>query len=431
MKRILTITVLMALVVAAAATPYWFGVEAERIYHHQLNTLESNNKITVLDNRFQRGWLRSYAESRVSVSINGNPIVVFAEHTIEHGPIPSSDPMKYVVSLRPLQALIRSQLSFHKVKRQGEILAVGTLLTTVNIDSSTRTKVNIPSADIQMGQSATLLWEQITGHVDFAPAESSWQGVLTTAGFAWEQALAEVQFGPSELSFHSYPGSTGLPLGDSNLATESIRARLPGSQRYLTATDLTIDQTAREQDQNVSYSMDGRMASADLIDLAVHTGDWHLEAVNLDLASLTRLNNMEVGAAIPLNDLVGLISKQGAKLESSFKFATDSGPFTADAKITLSDNGGSTNPLTVLSGLTGSLTVDMPPTVVDLMARSSLLNETAGTTVSDDAVAAKIQSWVDDDFLTRHGERYRLLATIKDGAVEVNNRPFNFMSLLR
>ncbi|MDJ0955285.1 MAG: DUF945 family protein [Arenicellales bacterium] len=427
MKRILFITVLIALVVVAAATPYWFGVEAERIYQQQIDALESNNKITVIENSFQRGWLSSDAGSRVS--IDGTPAVILAEHTIEHGPIPSGDPLKYIASLQPLQALIHSRLSLQSRGQQNENLVVGTLLTIVSIDGTTHTQINIPAADVQMNQSANLLWEHIAGHVDFVPNESSWQGVITTDGIAWQQGDTDAQVGSSELDFFSYPGSTGLALGNSALTIDSMRAHLPGSQGYLTATGLTFESTATERGPNVSYSVDGKIVSADLHGLKINSGDWSARVENLDLDSLTRLNEMEVGAAIPLNDLVGLLSKRNAKAESSFKLGTDSGPFTADARITFSDSGGSNNPLMLLSTVDGSVDVDMPATIVEMIARSRPTD--APAEMSDAAVAARIQSWLDNNFLTRFGDRYRFRATIANGAVKLNGKPFNFMSLFR
>ena len=427
MKRILVITVLIAFVVVAAATPYWFGVEAERIYQQQIGALESNNKITVVENRFQRGWLSSDAESRVS--IDGTPAVIFAEHTIEHGPIPSGDPLKYIVSLQPLQALIRSRLSLQNRGSQNENLMVGTLLTTVSIDGTSHTQINIPAADIEMDQSASLLWEHITGHVDFVPNESSWQGVITTDGIAWQQGDTDAQIGSSELDFFSHPGSTGLALGNSTLTIDSMRAHLPGSQGYLTATGLTFESTATERGLNVSYSVDGKVVSADLHGLKINSGDWSARVENLDLDSLTRLNEMEVGAAIPLNDLVGLLSKRNAKAESSFRLSTDSGPFTADTRITFSESGGSNNPLVLLSAVEGSVDLDMPAAIVEMIARLQPMDTPAD--MSDVAVAAKIQSWLDSNFLTRFGDRYRFRITIANGAVELNGKPFNFMSLLR
>ena len=427
MKRILVITVIIALVVVTAATPYWFGVEAERIYQQQIDALESNNKITVVENRFQRGWLSSVAESRVF--IEGTPAVIFAEHTIEHGPIPSGEPMKYIVSLQPLQALIRSRLSLQRRGQQNENIVVGTLLTTVSIDGNSSTQVDIPSADIQMDQSANLLWEQITGHVNFVPNESSWRGVITTEGTAWQQGDTDVQIGSSQIDFFSYPGSTGLALGNSTVSIESLQIHLPGAQGYLTARGLTFESTATEQGQNISYSLDGKIASADLSGLEISSGDWSVKVENLDLDSLTRLNDMEVGAAVPLNDLVALLSKRNAKAESSLKLVTDSGPFTADVRVIFSDSGGSKNPLVLLSALEGSVDLDIPAIMVEMIARS--LSMDVPTDATDDAAAARIQSWLDSNILTRRGDRYRFRATITSGAVELNGKPFNFMSLLR
>ena len=426
MKRILVITVLIAIVVVAAATPYWFGVEAERIYQQQIDALEANNKITVIENRFQRGWFSSDAEARVS--IEGTPAVIFAQHTIEHGPIPSGEPMKHIVSMQPLQALIRSRLSLQRRGQQNENLVVGTLLTTISIDGTSSTQVNIPSADIQMDQ-ANLLFEEITGHVNFVPSESSWRGAIATDGIAWQQGDTDVQVDSSQLEFLSYPGSTGLALGNSTVTIDTVRAHLPGARGYLTATGLTFESSATEQGQNVGYSIDGKIVSADLSGLKINSGDWSAKIENLDLDSLTRLNDMEVGAAIPLNDLVGLLSKRSAKAESSLKLVTDSGPFTADTRIIFSDSGGSKNPLVLLSALEGSVDLDMPAIMVEMIARSLPMDVPSDAT--DDAVAAKIESWLDNNILTRRGDRYQFRATIVNGAVELNGKPFNFMSLLR
>ena len=440
MKRALLATLVVAFVVVLGAIPYWFGVEAERIYQHQISSLSSNNKIEIRENRFERGWLRSHAESKVEVS--GTPIVVFAEHTIEHGPIPVSDPLKYIASLKPLQALIKSRLAVQKAAQPGQDLAIGTLLTRVNIDGTTRSQINVPAESIQFDPAGTLTWEQVTGHIEFDPAESSWRGSVNLTSADWKESGAAIGIGSSVFNFLTYPGSRGLVLGNSSLTAETLEGYLPQSREKFVARNLTLDSTASEQGNKVSYSLGGKMEDADFVDLKIDSGDWTIMVEGLDLESLTKLNDMEVGAAIPLNDLMTLVSKHQARFESSLQFLTHSGPFTASAKMSLPNSNGSTNPLVLLSALVGSLDLDMPDAVVEIIARSVLHADLSKAETSpsaqpsqgkigDAAVSDKIQSWVNSNILTRQGSRYRFRATIDKGAIQLNGKPFNLMSLLR
>lgn len=438
MKRLLLVTLLIAFAVVLGAIPYWFGVEAERIYHHQVSSLGTNNKVTIVEDRFARGWLRSHAESKVAIV--DTPMLIFAEHSIEHGPLPVSDPWKHILSLRPLQALIRSRLAVQKAGQTGEDLAIGTLLTRVNIDGTTRSQIKVPAKSARLNKSTTMTWEQVSGHIDFDPADGSWQGSIILNGVDWEEGPASIGIGPSDFNFLTYPGSRGLALGSSTLTMETLEGHLPSAQTRFTARNLTVDSTASEQDNKVSYTLGGSISSADFIDLKIDNGDWTVVVEDLDLESLTKLSDMEMGAAIPLNDLMSLVAKQQAKFESSLKLVTNSGPFTAMARMQLSDRSDSSNPLVLLSVLVGSLDMDMPDTVVEIIARSALhvdLSESGAPSTGgqdntlDAAVSDKIQSWVDNNILTRQGSRYRFHATINNGAIQLNGKPFNLMSILR
>lgn len=439
MKRVLLVTLIAAVTVVLGAVPYWFGVEAERIYRHQISSLGASSKVTVLENRFERGWLRSYAESKIAVG--GLPMVVLAEHTIEHGPIPVSAPVKHIISLRPMQALIRSRMVVQRMQTTDENLAMGTLLTRVNIDGTTRTQVNVPAGSVQFDPLNVLSWQQVSGDVDFDPAKGAWQGAIDLAGAEWREGAASIRIGTSGLKFLTYPGSGGLALGSSTLATESLEGQLPQSHARFIVRDVAMDSTASEQDHKVRYTLGGTMGSADFADLKIDNGDWKVVIEDLDLEALGKLNDMEVGGAIPLNDLMTMVSRHQARFESSLSLATHSGPFTASAKMRLSDSSnGSTNPLVLLSALVGSLDLDMPHTVVEIIARSVLHADfaqsgqpSAGNQgyAPEEAVSGKIQSWVNGNILTRQGDRYRFQATINNGAIQLNGKPFNLMSLLR
>lgn len=441
MKKLLLSTFFIALLTVTAVLPYWFGVEAERIFRRQMAVLDANNKISVVESGFKRGWLSSVAET--TIAVRDRQITFLTVHTIEHGPFPVSDPIGRIISLRPLQALIHSKLSIPGVTQSGADLAIGTLTTTVNIDSTTNTLIDVPAADTQLPDAATLAWERVTGRVDFEPARASWQGNVNIGGVDWWQQDARFSVGESSLQFLSYPGSTGLAMGNSTLSTESIRVHIPGKEQSIESTKLVIESTAAEQGQNVGYTISGTLDSAVLPELEVTGGSWGLAARDLDLNILTDLNSMAIDTAIPFNKLIALVSKRNAKLESTLKLDTDSGPVAAVANVQLSANGQSPNPLMLIGALRGDMELEMPAAVVELAAQSAVNSELAklensgqapadqNATIENGAVAERIQSWLDSNLLTRQGDRYRFRASINNGSLKINDKPFDFTSLLR
>jgi uncharacterized protein YdgA (DUF945 family) len=440
MKKLLLSTLFIALLALAAMLPYWFGVEAERIFHRQMAVLDASNKFSIVESRLKRGWLSSVAET--TLAVRNREITVLAIHSIEHGPFPVSNPMRYIISLRPLQALIQSKLSLPGTT-PGTALAIGTLTTSVNIDSTTDTVIDVPPADRQLPEAATLAWKRISGRVDFDPSRASWQGNVIIEGVDWRQRDASFSTGESSLRFLSYPGSTGLAMGNSTLSMESLRVHIPGMEQSVESTKLVIESTAVEQGRNVGYTISGTLASSVLPALEVSAGNWSLAAQDLDLDILTDLNGMAIDTALPLNKLIALVAKRNAILKSTLNLDTDSGPVAATAKVQLSGNGKSPNPLMLIGALQGDIELEMPGAVVELAARSAINTELSKTddrgqaaqnqsqTIDNDAVSERIRSWIDSNMLTVQGDRYRFHASINNGSLRVNGKPFDFTSLLR
>lgn len=441
MRKLLLSALILGLAAVAVVTPYLFGMEAERIFERQMVLLNASNRISIVDSRFQRGWFSSTAETTVAIRDHG--LNVFAEHYIQHGPFPIGDPLKYLLSLRPLQALIDSRLSLPGTGPARPDLSVGTLITTVNIDSTTSTRVEIPSGDTQLQDAATLAWQRIQGNVDFEPIQASWQGALDIGGIDWSQHESSFSLGKSVLTFLTFPGSTGLPMGQSSLATESVSARIPGSDHLFQSTDLTFDSTAVEQGRNVEYGFTGEIAQAVLPTLKLSGATWHVTARDLDLDTLTELNEMGVDTAIPLNKLLTLISRRNASLDSGLTLLTDSGPLDAMARVRMAGGGSSSNPLALIGAVDGEVSLEVPAAVADLAARAAVERELSDlgpgsqgsaqddSALMDGAVQARIQSWLDANLLIRDGDRYKFHGSISDSSIKVNGKPLDILSMIR
>lgn len=441
MKRLLVV-LFLGLVAVAVVTPYLFGVEAERIFEQQMTLLNSSNKIRVAESRFRRGWFGSTAETTLELADRG--IDVFAEHTIEHGPFPVGDPLKYLLTLQPLQAHITSILTLPDLSASGEPIPLGTLTTLVNFDGTTDSVIDIPASDAQLADTATVAWGNVRGSIDFEPARASWQGSLDVERFDWTRHESSFSLGKSTLDFLTFPGRTGLAMGRSTLVSEVLKARLPGSDHVFESSDMKIDSSAEEQGQSVRYSLSGGFSSARLPDLELNSGKWRVSAGDLDLDTLTELNDLGVAAAIPLNKLFALVSKRNANLDSALTLSTDSGALDATAMIELDGGGSTSNPIALIGALNGDVTMEFPPAIAELAARAAVARElsdpgrgSSGQPAENteqfmaDAAAARIESWLNENLLTRSGDRYRFQASIRDGALSVNGEPFNILSLLR
>lgn len=444
MKKLLLSVLLLGLTAVVAVVPYWFGVEAERIFERQMTLLDSSNKISVVESRFRRGWMRSVAET--TFAIRDYQLTVLAVHTVDHGPLPISNPVRYLLALQPLLALIHSELSIPGARAPEAEQPFGTLSTTVNLDSTTKTRIEIPAADAQLEDAATMAWKRIQGSVDFEPSNASWQGSMDLGGIDWSQHDYSFSLGKSTLTFLTFPGRTGLAMGNSTLVTESLRARIPDSEHLFESKDLVVTSTATEQGQNVEYKMSGEFASALLPTLELTGATWHLSAHDLDLDTLTDLNDLSVDSAIPLNKVLALVSKRNARLDSGLTLRTDSGPLAATARVKLSGDGNSSNPLALIGALDGDIQLEVPAAVAELAALAAVKKELSDLdpggqqqpmsaqdeeSLMNQAVPARLQSWLDGNLLTQEGDRYRFQASIREGSVSLNGKPFNLLSLLR
>jgi len=444
MKRLLLSILLLGLIAVAAVTPYLFGMEAERIFGQQMSLIDSSNKISVVDSRFQRGWFSSAAET--TLTLRGRDISVIAEHSIEHGPFPISNPLGYLASLRPLQALINTALTLPGIRASGKDQPLGTLITTINIDGTTETLVDIPAADAQLAEAATVAWESIHGTIEFEPADASWQGVIEMGGFDWAQRESSVNLGESKLTFRTFPGRTGLAMGQSTLTTDTLTARMPDSDHRFESSNVTIDSTATEQGRTVEYKLAGSFSSALLPDLELSDAIWHFSAQNLDLDTLTELNKLGVDSAVPLNKMLTLVSKRSAGMDSGLTMQTESGPFAATARLRLTGSGNTSNPLALIGALDGDIVLDFPAAIAEMAARVAVERELPDRVNGSpeqpnppqdnarfmaDAVSARIQSWLDGNLLTRVGDGYRFNASVRGGSFSINGKPFNLLSLLR
>ena len=85
--------VLIILLGAAAAAPYWFGMQAEEAYNKALQEITRDGQVVITRQTYERGWLDSTAEA--TYSFGGMPVSLTVTNKIYHGPIPMEGEVRW------------------------------------------------------------------------------------------------------------------------------------------------------------------------------------------------------------------------------------------------------------------------------------------------------------------------------------------------
>src|SRR2546430_8848125 len=95
---------LVTLLAAVLAVPYWMGGKIEEAFRDRLATLADHGGLVVSEERFERGWLSSRAHTVLRAP--GVPIELDANHVIHHGPLALDRWLAGELALEPVQAHI-------------------------------------------------------------------------------------------------------------------------------------------------------------------------------------------------------------------------------------------------------------------------------------------------------------------------------------
>ncbi|MFQ5974378.1 MAG: DUF945 family protein, partial [Alphaproteobacteria bacterium] len=106
MKKIANIlgAVLILIVAVAAAAPFWLGTQAENAYNNIVGEIAKNSTASISTRHYDRGWLRSTAETMVTVP--GLPVDLSLSHDIAHGPLDLDRILRGEFELTPALAFV-------------------------------------------------------------------------------------------------------------------------------------------------------------------------------------------------------------------------------------------------------------------------------------------------------------------------------------
>jgi len=177
---------LVALLLLSA---YGFGILTERVYRSQTNRLSRMARADFTTVKYDRGWLRSRAKTRVSLhdplpkllreilkdgAFSASPPSVTLSQTIDHGPFPRQNHSRLPLSLSPAAARIETLLDLTDLLRallsEGSRFPSMALTTRIHFNSDVENFLAVPPGEILHPESGNRLlrWGPMEGffHVE-------------------------------------------------------------------------------------------------------------------------------------------------------------------------------------------------------------------------------------------------------------------------
>lgn len=461
MKRIATIIgiVLVLIVAAAAALPFWFGMETEKAYNSIVQELSSGTAIS--SQRYDRGWLSSTAETTMALS--GSPLTVSMVHRISHGPLPIDRILGGDFALTPAMAFVDSEVRLVPKKGSGAAwlteftrrMAALNARTIVDLNGNAETTLELPPSRSQGKTGVAFSSRGLSGQIAFHEGGQRVNMELRVPGLSFSSDNGDFSLKNLIYRFNSSAGMAGYMFGNSTLQLAELTAD-PGFE----LKGLRLTTRSKPSGPNLTTTVDYRVQAIKSGTDEHGPGELSLVLRKLDAKALQRFNQQynqiskrglpqqqaSMMAAAEMMKLIAALSKKAPELEmTKLSFKTKEGELTGNAKIVLdgSDLDIAANPFLALRALRGEGELSIPPSMVKAILTPTIMQdvkgfERAGALSSREAAKltpAVMARIVDEAYpsylsrnsftkmLVRRGPVYRISASFRDGELRVNGKP--------
>jgi len=453
-KGLLIIVVLVVLVAAAAGLPYWFGMQAETAYQAMLNNSTQSGDLTVTQNRFERGWLESTADTTFAVT--GTPVTISVLHRISHGPLPLGDEFE----LQPVLARVKSQVT---VALPASLPKMPTIngKTTVYLAGNSQTTLDMPAAKGAGKDGTTLDWKGLNGSFETSADFRNTKGSLTAPMLAVTSDGKAFSFNKVRITIDQQKGASGFDVGTTNLAMDKLTVDSGGENT--TIDGLSVTTNTKEAGSNLESGASLQFRTVSAGDTQQGPGQINIQIRKLDIPTLTKFRNdiqamrkqkmpqeqanmMMLGKTL---ELLGNLAKKSPELEiTKLNLKTADGEVTGKAKFVLDGTqlDVSGNPMLMLRALSGEGEVSLPDGLVRLLARDDVKRDIEALKKSGKLKKKEIEkltpkriemitqealrelpvyrdSVVSRLKLVQDGQNYKIVGVLKNGQIMVNNEP--------
>lgn len=460
MKKIIIIFV-VALIAAAAGLPFWFGMQAESAYAAMLANSTQNGDLSVTQNKFERGWFESTADTTFTLA--SAPVTISVLHRISHGPLPMDDDFQ----LQPLLARAKSQIS---IGLPGGAVKLPTLTakTTVYLAGNSSTRLEMPAYTKPVPKTGEteafdLEWKGMSGEFSLSADYKNLKGEMNAPALGFSFLDGSFVLTKISLSADTQESASGIGIGSVAIGSDKFAMDDKKKSEQLVIEGLRLSSSTQEAGGNLNSTVSLQFRGMQTGGARQGAAQISLQLRKLDVATLVKFqkevrelrkqkappaqtNIMMLGKTM---ELLGQLAKKSPELEiTKLSFKTEDGEVTGKARFVLdgSQLDVSGNPMLMLKALSGEGEVNLPNSIVRLFAEPDVKRdiETLKTSgkLSDKEIAklsprriAAITAQAIKDLpqykdgvvtrlhLVADGPNYRIVAALKDGQLRVNDQP--------
>ena len=460
MNKIILIVV-GALIAAVAGLPYWFGMQAESAYEAMLASTAQNGDLSVTQNKFERGWFESTADTTFTLA--SSPVTISVLHRISHGPLPLDDDFQ----LQPLLARVKSQISIGLPGGAVKLPAM-TAKTSVYLAGNLSTRLEMPpyvKAAPKAGETEAfdLEWKGMSGEFALSADYKNLKGEMNAPilGFSFQDG--NFSLNKINLSADTQEGASGIGIGNVAVDIDKFAMVDKKKSEQLVIEGLRLSSNTQEAGGNLNSTVSLQFRGLQTGGAKQGAAQINMQLRKLDVATLVKFqkemrelrkqksppeqaNMLMLGKTM---ELLGQLAKKSPELElTKLSFKTEDGEVTGKAKFVLdgSQLDVSGNPMLMLKALSGEGEVSLPDSIVRLFAEpdvkrdietlktSGKLSQKEIAKLSPRRIAAITAQAIKDLpqykdgvvsrlKLVADGPNYKIVAALKDGQLRVNDQP--------
>ena len=464
MKKIFTflMVVVAVLIVAVAALPYWFGMQAEDAYNAMLQKLAAGGELTVTNNNFQRGWFESTADTTFGITdLPGASLSVL--HRVSHGPLPLDEDFQP----QPLLARLKSQIS---ISLPGGMVKLPPMngKTSVYLAGNSVTRLEMEpykKAAPKAGEAEPfeLEWKGLSGEFALSADYKNLKGEMNAPLLQFAFKNGSFNMNKLQLSVDTQESPSGLDTGSMAFSVDKLRMDDKAKAEQISIDGLRLSTSTQEAGGSVNSSLTFQFRGLEAGGSKQGAGQIGMQLRKLDVATLVKfqkevrelrkqklppeqVNMMVMGKTM---ELLGQLAKKSPELEiTKLSFKAEDGEVTGRAKFVLdgSQLDVSGNPMLMLKALSGEGEISLPDSIVRLLAEPDVRRDVealkSSGKLSEKEIAkltpkrmAAITTQAISDLpqykdnviarlrLVKEGANYRIVAALKDGQLRVNNEP--------
>lgn len=442
--------VLIIVLGAAAAAPYWFGMQAEDAYNKSMQELSQDSQVVITRQTYERGWLDSTAEATFTIS--GLPGSLTVTNKIYHGPIPIQEDLDF----HPVLALIKGQATLNLP--MGLKLPPISSKTNIALDGQSTSHFEVAAVNTKDPAGSSLSWQGLNGDVTASADLKQIDLKLLAPLLTINSATQKLSLSNARVTATLRQSASGLTTGDLSYAFDKLSNET--DKGTLILSGLVLATTSAEAGGNLNANVDFKLQSISDGASSYGPGVISIKVNNLDAATLVKykkeLRDLETKKIPPaqmpsavMGKMVALaanLAKKTPEIDiNKINLKFKEGEITGSGKIVLdgSDANIAENPELLLMALRGEGEVYVPQSALKTLAAFDLSRQVESfkaqgkfsedemkkltpqkiSEISAAAAPKYMQRYANAMRLVPDGDNYKMSLTLSRGQFLLNGLP--------